>query len=47
LQVTAEEVDYMKEHGSAALEDFEKVSSSLAGVAALNLASSEVAAAKK
>ena len=37
----------MQKYGSAAFEEFEKVSSTLAGVAALNLASSEVAAAKK
>jgi hypothetical protein len=46
-QITAEEAQYIKTYGSAALADFEKVSSSLAGGAALKLASKEVASAKK
>lgn len=46
-KVSADEIEYINSHGSDALKDFEKVSSTLAGVAALNLAGAEVSAAKQ
>eukprot|EP00041_Stephanoeca_diplocostata_P012072 m.201208 g.201208 ORF g.201208 m.201208 type:complete len:194 (+) comp18798_c0_seq5:158-739(+) len=46
-KISATEAEFIVSHGSAELEDFEKVSTTLAGVAALNLAGDAVSAAKQ